>query len=78
MAELPDFAQHPQRVQPRTERLLGGKRRIPRAQLSHERRIPRVRGLRRVPTGAVFGEENEEGPRRGLQKRLEGQCVFRE
>lgn len=72
MARLPDFAQHPQRVQPRAERLLGGKRRIPRAQLSHECRVPRFRGLRRVPTGAVFGEENEEGRRRGLQKRLEG------
>lgn len=72
MAQLSDPAEHPQGVQPRAEGLLGGQRRIPRPQLSHERRLPRVGRLRRVQTGPVSGEENEKRPRRGLQKRLEG------
>jgi len=72
VAELPDAAQHSQGVQPRAERLFRGQRRISRAQLSHERRFPRVGRLRRVQAGAVLGEEDEKGPGRGFQKRLEG------
>lgn len=77
MAKLPDPTEYPQGVQSRIERLLRGKRRIPRAQLSHERRFPRVGRLRRVPTSAVFGEENEKGSRRGFQKRLEGKYFLK-
>jgi len=72
VAELPDAAQHSQGIQPQAEGLFGGKRRISRTQLSHERRFPRVGRLRRVQTGAVFGEEDEKRPGRGFQKRLEG------
>jgi len=72
LAELPDSAQHSQVIQPRAEGLFRGQRRISRAQLSHERRFPRVGRLRRVQAGAVLGEEDEKRPGRGFQKRLEG------
>lgn len=68
MAELPDPAEHSQRVQSRAEGILGGERRIPRTQLAHERRVSRVGRLRRLQAGAVFGEENEKRSRRGFQK----------
>lgn len=77
MAELSDLTEHSQGVQPRAEGLFRGKRRVPRAQLSHERRFPRVGRLRRVQASAVFGEENEKRSRRGFQKRLEGKRALR-
>lgn len=78
VAELSDIAEHPQRIQSRTEGFLRGQRRIPSAQLSHERRFSRVGGLRRVQTSAVFSEKNEKRSRRRFQKRLEGMknCTF--
>jgi len=72
VAKLSDLAEHSQGIQPWAEGLFRGKRRVPRAQLPYERRFPRVSRLRRVQTSAVFGEENEKGPGRGFQKRLEG------
>jgi len=72
VAKLSDAAQHSQGVQPRAEGLFRGQRRISRAQLSHERRFPRVGRLRCVQAGAVLGEEDEKRPGRGFQKRLEG------
>jgi len=72
VAKLSDAAQHSQGVQPRAEGLFRGQRRISRAQLSHERRFPRVGRLRCVQAGTVLGEEDEKRPGRGFQKRLEG------
>lgn len=72
MAPVPNSAKHPQDVQPQLDRLLCREGRVSIAQLSHERRHPRVCGRRRAQTGAHDRLQDEEGAQHRLPQRLEG------